>query len=70
MTVDEFRKYLAELNHRVTHFYEYEKRAKDQRKEASRNRTYSTQRAGKKITPFKYAKNSEVKFWESKYDKT
>ena len=33
MTVYEFGKYLAELNHRVTHFYEYEKRAKDQRKD-------------------------------------
>ena len=38
MTVDEFGKYLAELNHRVTHFYEYEKTQKDIRQETAKSK--------------------------------
>ena len=46
MTIDEFSNYLSELNHRVTHYYEYEKTVKDKRKDAKNTRSYSNAQRG------------------------
>ena len=49
MTINEFSNYLSELNHRVTHYYEYEKTVKDKRKNAKNTRTYMNAKRGKKL---------------------
>ena len=49
MTIDEFSNYLNELNHKVTHYYEYEKTVKDKRKDAKNTRIYLNAKRGKKL---------------------
>ena len=46
MTLEEFGRELARINHRVTHFYEYDKPLSDKRKDARNTRSYVNAKRG------------------------